>query len=72
MLRLMRRAGGLGEDCNLIFELGVESSAAKKELVLVVSRRNFALCVINDPPVYMKNKSCLLGEKSCLRENQYC
>ena len=44
MLRLIRRAGGLGEDCNLRFELGVESSAAETELVLVVLNRNFVLC----------------------------
>ena len=37
MLRLIRRAGGLGEDVdNLRFELGVESSAAETEPVLVM------------------------------------
>jgi hypothetical protein len=37
MLRLIRRAGGLGKDvADLRFELGVESSAA--ELVLVLLR----------------------------------
>ena len=39
VLRLIRRAGGLGEDvANLRFELAVESSAAETELVLVVLR----------------------------------
>ncbi len=39
MLRLIRRAG-LGDDvANLIFELGVESSAAETEQVLVMLRK---------------------------------
>ena len=37
MLSLIRRAGGLDEDVdNLRFELGVESSAAETEPVLVM------------------------------------
>ncbi len=37
MLSLIRRAGGLDEDVdNLRFELGVESSAAETEPVLVI------------------------------------
>ncbi len=57
MLSLMRRAGELAEDCNLIFELGVERSAAEKELVLGVLHRNFALCVINDPALVFPEKN---------------
>ncbi len=39
MLRLIRRAGGLGENvADLRFELGVNSSAAEAELVQVVLR----------------------------------
>jgi hypothetical protein len=39
MLRLIRRAGGLGmDDVDLRFELGVESSVAETEEVLVMLR----------------------------------